>query len=279
MSAGLRPLKHLVCLVCLWAATQPALAATWQEQRDAGFRAFANTDYLASAEHLEKALAAARDSQAGPRELGEILDTLSNAYFAAGWFRRARDSIVQWDHVLEASGDEAWVSQQRANRDRLAVLVSELIGEPEADSQSVPSSPANEPAAAMSARSSEGTSVELEVDQPFAPDEPIDFATAQPTVPDVAAPAAEPISGSGEYAVHLVSLTDIEAVEGSWDQLKQSFPDLLAEKKLEVRQIEVEGQGTFYRIYAAPFADAAAARAACEAFQQLQQYCAVASLQ
>ncbi len=277
MSAGLRPLIRLVCLVCLLAAAEPALAATWQEYRDAGFHAFANTDYSASAEQLEKALAAAHDSQASPQELGEILDTLSNAYFAAGWFRRTRDSIAQWDHVLEASGDEAWVSQQRANRDRLAVLVSELIGDPEPDSPSLPSSSANEPAPAMSGGSADGMSVELEVDQPFAPDEPIDFATTQPDVPDVAAPAAEP--ASGEYAVHLVSLTDIEAVEGSWGQLKESFPDLLAEKKMEVRQIEVEGQGTFYRIYAAPFANAAAARAACEAFQQLQQYCAVASLQ
>lgn len=277
MSAGLRPLKLLVCLACLWAGTLPALAATWQEYRDAGFRAFANTDYLASAEHLEKALAAAHDSQASPQELGEILDRLSNAYFAGGWFRRARDSIAQWDDVLEASGNEPWVSQQRTDRDRLALLVSELIGDPEPETQSVPSSPANEPAAAMSEESADGASVDLEVDQPFEPDEPIDFALSQPAVPDVALPAAEPISGA--YAVHLVSLTDIEAAEGSWNQLKESYPDLVAEKNLEVRQIEIEGQGTFYRIYAAPFADAAAATAACEAFQQVQQYCTVASLE
>lgn len=277
MSAGLRPLNFLVCLVCLWAGTLPALATTWQEYRDAGLRAYANTDYMESAEQLEKALAAAHESQASPEELGAILENLTSAYFAGGWFRRARDSIAQWDGVLEASGDEPWVSQQRADRDRLALLVSEVLGDPEPETPSAPSSPAAEPAAAMSGESAAGSSVELEVDQPFEPDEPIDFAIPQPVVPDVEAPPAAPTSGP--YAIHLVSLTDLEDVEESWTQLKDSYPDLLADKNLEVRQIELEGQGIFYRVYAAPFADAAAAGTACEAFQQLQQYCDVVTLE
>ena len=44
MSIGFKSLAGFVCLACLWAGTQPALAATWQEHRDAGFLAFANAD-------------------------------------------------------------------------------------------------------------------------------------------------------------------------------------------------------------------------------------------
>ena len=128
MSIGLKPLNCLVCLVCLWAGTQPALAAAWQEHRDAGFLAFTNADYMVSAEHLEKALTAAHEGQASAQERGLILEKLTTSYLAAKWFRRARDSILQWGNILERSPVEPWVVQQRIDRDRLALLVSEVLG-------------------------------------------------------------------------------------------------------------------------------------------------------
>ena len=101
MSIGLRPLNCFVCLVCLWAGTMPALAATWQEHRDAGFLAFTSADYMVSAEHLEKALTAAHEGQASAQERGVILEKLTTSYLAARWFRRARNSISQWDGILD----------------------------------------------------------------------------------------------------------------------------------------------------------------------------------
>lgn len=276
MSIRLNLLKNLVFIVCLWAATMPALAATWQEYRDAGFRAFANTDYADSVGYLEQALTAAQEARAAPKEVGEILQKLSNAYFAAGWIRRTSESIAQWDRILARSDDEAWVSQQRSDRDRLALLVSELLGNPEPETPSAPPARTSEPEAAAGA-ATDGADVELEVDQPFQPDEPMDVPAPQPAKPGTEAPAASP--ASGKYAVHLVSLTDPDGIEGSWAQLKAAFPGVLADKGLEVRQIEIEGEGTYYRIYAAPFSDAAAAGSACEALTRLQQYCAVATLQ
>ncbi len=76
MSIGLKPLNCFVCLFCLWAGALPALAATWQEYRDAGLLAFENADYTESAEHFETALIAAHEAQASHQELGVILEGL-----------------------------------------------------------------------------------------------------------------------------------------------------------------------------------------------------------
>jgi len=240
MSIGLRSLASLVFLVCLWAGTQPALAATWQEHRDAGFFAFANADYMVSAQHLETALATAPEGQASAQERGMILEKLTTSYFATRWFRRARNSISQWDGILKTSAGEPWVYQQRADRDRLALLVSEVLPD----------------------EAGEDLTIGLAADQ--------SFEGAQET------PATQ-LTSRG-YAIHLVSLKTQDSADRSWAELKESFPDLLSDKDLEVRPIDLVDQGTFYRVHAFPFADAAEAKAACEKFRLLQQYCAVVTL-
>ncbi len=80
------------------------------------------------------------------------------------------------------------------------------------------------------------------------------------------------------YAIHLVSLKTQDSANRSWAELKESFPDLLSDKDLEVRPIDLVEQGTFYRVHAFPFADSAEAKAACEKFRLLQQYCAAVTL-
>jgi hypothetical protein len=136
MNATINRLRALACVVflsCLGSGPSgpaPALAATWQDVRDAGFRAFSDTDYLEAARLLEKALAGAREDQASAEDRGVILHRLTTAYFAARFFRRARASIVRWDEILVAAAGEPWAEQQRVDRDVLAVLVSEVMGEP-----------------------------------------------------------------------------------------------------------------------------------------------------
>ncbi len=240
MSAGLRTLSCFVCLFCLWAGALPALAATWQEYRDAGLLAFENADYQESVEHFEMAFTAAHEAQASPQKLGVILERLTTAYFATRWFRSARDSIVQWDGILKTSAGEPWVNQQRADRDRLALLVSEVLPD----------------------EAGENLAIGLARDQ--------SFEGAQET------PATQ-LESRG-YAIHLVSLKTQDSADRSSAELKESFPDLLSDKDLEVRPIDLVEQGTFYRVHAFPFADAAEAKAACEKFRLLQQYCAVVTL-
>lgn len=240
MSAELRPLKCVICLFCLWVGALPAQATTWQEHRDAGFLAFDNADYRESAEHFELALTAAHEGQASAQEVGVILERLTTAYFAARLFRSARDSILQWDGILKTSAGEPWVYQQLIDRDRLALLVSEVLPiEPGLD-----------------------LPIELAADKSFA------AASDIPTTQSV----------SSGYAIHLVSFKNQNAADRSWGKLKESYPDLLAEKDLKVRQIDLVDQGTFYRVHAVPFAGAAEAETACKKFQLLQQYCAVVAL-
>ena len=240
MSAGLRTLNCFVCLFCLWAGALPALATTWQEYRDAGLLAFENTDYLEAAEHFEMALIAVHEAQAGPQNLGVILERLTSAYFAAGLFRSAQDVIEQWDGILKTSADEPWVRKQRTDRDRLALLVSEVLPD----------------------EAGENLAIGLAGDQ--------SFEGAQET------PATQ-LESRG-YAIHLVSLKNQDSADRLWVELKESYPELLSDKDLEVRPIDLDDQGTFYRLHAFPFADAAEAKAVCEKFQLLQQYCAVVTL-
>jgi hypothetical protein len=148
-TAALRALACAVFLLCLGGG--PALAASWQEVRDAGFRAFSDTDYREAARLLEQALAGAREAQASAEDRGVMLHRLTTAYFAARFFRRARASIARWDEVLVASAGEPWAEQQRVDRDVdrdvLAVLVSEVLGEPipEPAPQSAPQPSAEPP--------------------------------------------------------------------------------------------------------------------------------------
>ncbi|MDX1575282.1 MAG: SPOR domain-containing protein, partial [Kiloniellales bacterium] len=130
------------------------------------------------------------------------------------------------------------------------------------------------------------TDYDTEVDVPFSPDEPLPL---NPAAQQPAASALEPASASsstpgaaartGDYALHLVSLTDREAVEGSWAQLQETYPEFLAGKDLAVRQVDLGDRGIFYRLHAAPYAAPESARATCEKLRSLDQYCAVVDLQ
>lgn len=273
MFSQLRALSFVLCLPCFGIGALPALAVTWQEERDAGVLAFSNADYAEAAERLERAFAAAREGQASPEELGAILEKLTTAHFAVRRFRRARDSIVQWDAILDASAGEAWVEDQRTDRDVLAVLISEVLRESEPELASPERLSDPDSAGAPPADPAEAYTPDAEADTPFEPDEPIDMPVDEPSET-----AALPPS-SGRSAIHLLSLKDLEAVEASWEKLRESHPDLLADKDFEVRRVELEDQGIYYRLYAVPFADAAAAASACEAFEKVQQYCAVATVE
>ena len=60
--------------------------------------------------------------------------------------------------------------------------------------------------------------------------------------------------------------------------MRKSYPDLLGDKSLEVTEIDLAEQGTFYRIHAGFFVASAEAEATCEKFRLLDHYCKVMDL-
>lgn len=175
MSVWSRALTCYLCILCLLTGPPPAAAGTWQEERDAGFLAFSNADYAEATEHFEKALASAREAQASPEELGVILERLTTAYFAVRLFRRARDSIAEWDGILEASAGEPWAERQRTDRDVLSVLVSEVIGEEEPEAPPPDPTSAAGPATEIPQGSAGAPAADADADMPFEPDEPLEI--------------------------------------------------------------------------------------------------------
>ena len=241
------------------------LAATWQEDRDTGFLAFSNADYRDAVEHLKRALGTAEKGGASAQELGLILEKLTTSYFATGWFRPARDTISKWDSILQASAGEPWVPQQRADRNRLALLVSDVLAQRE---------PATEMGEDIAKHMGQAPpTIDGEAGMPLQPDKDVSINHDQA----VEKPPAQTAS-SNNYAIHLVSLKNEAAVNDSWAILQESYPDLLGDKNLEVKKIDLGEQGTFYRIHAGFFAASAEAEATCEKLELLQQYCKVIDL-
>jgi len=80
------------------------------------------------------------------------------------------------------------------------------------------------------------------------------------------------------FAAHLSSVQSEDGTEVEWRTLQNLFPNLLGDRTLTVRTVEVADQGTFYRVMAGPFADFAAAEDFCAQLNASDQYCVVRRL-
>ena len=97
--------------------------------------------------------------------------------------------------------------------------------------------------------------------------------------PEARAAAAAAVSArSGPYALHLESTKTEGNIESAWTELQADYPLQLADKGLLVKEVEVEDQGTFYRILGTSFADSADAKRVCRELRDQGQYCAVLRL-
>ena len=95
-----------------------------------------------------------------------------------------------------------------------------------------------------------------------------------------AIPASGSSSGiSGDYAIHLVSLGADSNVDSSWRKLNAAYPSQLTGRTLVVEPVDLGDQGTFKRVYAAPFPDLANAESACSELNALGQYCTALPLE
>jgi hypothetical protein len=74
-------------------------------------------------------------------------------------------------------------------------------------------------------------------------------------------------------AAHLASVRAQSATETEWKRLQRRFPELLATREMIVRSVELEGKGTYFRVFTGPFADDGMAERFCAVLKSRQQYC------
>jgi len=92
------------------------------------------------------------------------------------------------------------------------------------------------------------------------------------------APAELPEGGDESFAMHLASLRTKEGTEREWKKLQSQFPELLGQRELIVRSIDLKRQGTFFRIMTGPFEARSRAQELCDKFKAREQYCMVLRL-
>jgi tetratricopeptide (TPR) repeat protein len=80
------------------------------------------------------------------------------------------------------------------------------------------------------------------------------------------------------FAIHLASVRSKEGADIEWKTFQDNFPDLLRQRELIIRSIDVEGQGTFFRVMTGPFQDLTQAQHLCAEFKAFEQYCMVIRL-
>ncbi len=107
---------------------------------------------------------------------------------------------------------------------------------------------------------------------------PAGQATPSSEPPSPESPSPEPASQTAAvpaptFVVHLSSVRSQDGAGSEWRQLRERFPDLLSGQELTVRSVELEGQGTFYRILTGAFDDYDEAQAYCARFKAQDQYC------
>ena len=103
--------------------------------------------------------------------------------------------------------------------------------------------------------------------------------SAPPTIQEIEiAPTGLPDADGKSFAIHLASLRTKEGAEARWKKLQSQFPELLDQRELIVRSIDLEGQGTFFRVMTGPFHDWTKTQDLCAEFKALEQYCMVIRL-
>ena len=109
---------------------------------------------------------------------------------------------------------------------------------------------------------------------------PLEVAVAE-SVPLKPAPRAIPQAApapaprSEDFAVHLASFRTEKRARRGWQQLRQTFPDLLGAARLILERADLGESGVFQRVLGGPFAERAAAKRLCGALKAKAQYCRV----
>lgn len=110
------------------------------------------------------------------------------------------------------------------------------------------------------------------------------LAATPPAPPPVAQPPATrppasqvpaPAAGSGGYRVQFAAVRSEEEARQEWARIRGTHGTLLASLSLNVDRADLGERGVFFRVQAAPLADAAAARSLCATLESRNQPCLV----
>ena len=92
------------------------------------------------------------------------------------------------------------------------------------------------------------------------------------------APAGVSETGQRSFAIHLASVRTKDGAETGWNHLRRQFAELIGQRDLIIRSVEIEAQGTFFRIMTGPFQARPRAQDLCDEFKTREQYCMVLRL-
>lgn len=92
------------------------------------------------------------------------------------------------------------------------------------------------------------------------------------SAPVPAAAGAGAWSGAG---VRLASFGSAAAADSGWATFRAAYPGLLGALSPRIEHVQIEGRGTFHRLYAGPFATKTEARALCGKISEMGQTCDV----
>ena len=100
-------------------------------------------------------------------------------------------------------------------------------------------------------------------------------AVALPGAAPDAAPAAV---AADQSAIQLGAYEALSGAESDWQRLSKRFPEILAGFKPTITSADLGSRGVFQRLRVGPFADQAAAKAACDALIAARQKCLVTKM-
>ncbi len=92
------------------------------------------------------------------------------------------------------------------------------------------------------------------------------------------APAGVSETGQRLFAIHLSSVRTKGWAETGWNNLQRQFPELIGQRDLIILSVEIEAQGTFFRIMTGPFQARTRAQDLCDKFKSREQDCMVLRL-
>lgn len=102
-------------------------------------------------------------------------------------------------------------------------------------------------------------------------------AAIAPVVSKPAAPdkgkMAKPKKMGPQPAVHLASYKSAKRAERGWAQIRRAHRSVLGKLKHSVSKVSLGRKGTYFRLKAGPFKDAAAAKSACRQLKRRRQFC------
>ncbi len=84
---------------------------------------------------------------------------------------------------------------------------------------------------------------------------------------------AKAVPAGGDYVIQFASFLNPETAVREQSVLEERFSDLVTGHKIFVQQVDIDDQGTFYRVRLGPFPSLAEARTVCSRFQERERDC------